>query len=87
MICGVKVPIKIKKQDPNVLAQYLDRERVIEVDPETLKIDILPEVIFHEMVHACLAITGITELIPLEMEEAVCRAMENLCNAIPYRKK
>jgi len=48
---------------------------------------LIEDVLLHEIVHALFEITGQTQLMSLELEEAICRAMENLTSIYKLRGK
>lgn len=39
---------------------------------------LLEDALFHELVHAVFEISGITNMLAIEQEETICRALENL---------
>lgn len=41
---------------------------------------LLEDALLHELVHAVFEISGITNMLELEVEEVICRALENLTN-------
>ena len=77
-IMGRKIAIKwvprLEDNDEKVSGLYHPDTKSIEVDPDD------PEpwaTLLHEMFHAALDIGGVAQVLTLEQEEAVCRAVEN----------
>lgn len=64
---------------------YKHDSGVIELDT-ALPDDKVWPILFHELVHACLTISGVAELMDIKLEEAICRSMENLSENIQLRR-
>ncbi len=58
-------------------------QRVIKIDSE-LTGDRFERVLKHEIFHAYLGVTGLTELLPPHVEEAICIMMESCSSELYY---
>jgi hypothetical protein len=71
-ILGEKVSIVIVNE-PDTLGQYHHDDRRIDIHsphPDAMR------TLLHEIIHASLAISGLTEVLGDKTEEAVCRCLE-----------
>lgn len=76
-VFGKDIPIEYKaielNDDDKPFGLYKLEKIIID---EKLKDDELRDTILHEMIHACLDISGLTELLSDEQEEAICCNLE-----------
>ncbi len=64
---------------------YKHDSALIELDT-ALPEDRAWQVLLHEMVHAYLTISGVAELMDIRLEEAVCRALENISENVQLKR-
>lgn len=99
-ILGKKIKIKTKAdttlkfedaegagaEDEEVSGYYSHDEGYIMIN-SSLSEDMQWVTLLHEMVHAVMGITGLSEVVTSDKEEAICRAMENLAPILALRPK
>lgn len=64
---------------------YLHDSRKIVLDTG-LKGPLVWSVLLHEIIHAYLGVSGVSEILTLEQEEAICRAVENMADIVELKK-
>lgn len=64
-------------KDDDILGYYCGTAQAIYIN-NTLEGKRLEETLIHEIVHAILNFSGLTQMMPEGLEEAVCNAMEGL---------
>jgi Zn-dependent peptidase ImmA (M78 family) len=83
-ICGKRIKIKIKDIDSNH-GEYVHDEATIYLsnDPRHEKDQWAS--LLHEIIHAVLTISGVSEVLGIEKEEAVCRSIENVASILKLK--
>lgn len=77
-LLGKKINIKYVDELPeNVHGLYHESDDLIEIVWD--KPEFMVRVLFHEIMHATLAISGVNQLLNLKTEESICTMAENLC--------
>ncbi len=83
-LMGQEIPIT-RSPLKSCYAQFDSEKMSIDIDVGCPDHMIWPA-LMHEMVHAVLEISGLTNLFELSIEEAICRAMENLASVVELPK-
>lgn len=78
-LMGVELDVRLvsPEQLDDAYGAYTNMQELIILD-ETLKEKQLQRVLLHELVHATLNLTGVSEILEDSQQEAVCVALENL---------
>lgn len=85
-IMGKKIKIKYVDELPDdVHGLYHESTDLIEIKWD--EPDFMVRVLFHEMMHATLAIAGINQMLQLKLEESICAAFENLTSVLKLDPK
>lgn len=73
---------KLKK----AYAEYDTSSYTITVDPETdpAKVEMY---LFHELVHACMHISGVEQVLDIKQEEAICWSLQHMLFPLYQRKR
>lgn len=75
VICGKYIPVEY-------VTEAIDGEAMGEFSEEDMRIKILDNAVWkstlrHEMMHAFLALSGLTHLLKKDLEEAICAGFEH----------
>lgn len=76
MLLGRKIPIVLDKPSKDEYGSFETRPNRIRLD-DNLEPETFRAVLTHELVHAALSISGVTEHIELPVEEQICVVMES----------
>ena len=82
---GHEIRVKVEKLK-SAHAEYDPDKYQITVDPETDP-NRVEMYFFHELVHACMHISGIENVIDIKTEEAICWALQHHLFPLYQRKK
>lgn len=75
-VMGKTIPI-VREELKGAYAMFWPGKMSISIN-ETCPEHILEDALLHEIAHAVFEISGLTNILTLEQEEAICRALENL---------
>ena len=81
-ICGREVTIEYSHDLEDCDGCFYQDEGQIQVDLSATRSP--DQILFHEMIHAALAYSGLVDLLTLESEEAICSCLEQ--NLFPHIK-
>lgn len=84
-LMGKTIPV-VREELKGAYAMFWPAKMSISIN-ETCPDNLLEDALFHELVHAVFEISGLTQLMPLEQEEAICRALENLTSVYKIKGK
>lgn len=86
-VLGKRIKIKIKELEDSDHGGYSHDDKTIYLSDDEDQMKDRWATLLHEMVHACLTISGVSEVLGIDREEAVCRAIENLAPLLTLRPK
>lgn len=84
VLMGQTIPI-VRAELKQAYAQFDSATMEITIDTKCPE-HMIKTSLVHEMVHAVLEISGLTNLFDLSVEEAICRSMENLVDFVAFPK-
>lgn len=82
-IMGKTIPI-VHEELKGAYAMFWPGKMSISINT-TCPDNIIEDALLHELAHAVFEISGLTNILSLEQEEAICRALENLTSV--YKRK
>lgn len=85
-VMGRTIKIKIKELEDNDHGQFVFDEATIYLSNDPDKQSDQWATLLHEMIHSCLAISGVSEVLSPGVEEAICRSIENLAPILSLKK-
>lgn len=85
MIGGAEWRVKWEKVSDDDYGECIPEERLIRINPDK-PADTFEATLFHEKLHAALAMSGLSTLLSDETEEAIVLCLENLVFPL-YRRK
>lgn len=85
-ILGQTISIKVKDLESDH-GQFVFDDKTIYLSSNPEHANDQWATLLHEMIHACLTISGVSEVLAPGVEEAICRSLENLSPILALRPK